>query len=53
MYKCTGEYDKASERSVKWNDETIGIKWAGHINDHIVSDKDAIATSFKEADIFI
>lgn len=26
-YKCTSYYDKASERTIRWDDSTIGIQW--------------------------
>ncbi|MBN8905276.1 MAG: dTDP-4-dehydrorhamnose 3,5-epimerase [Rhodospirillales bacterium 69-11] len=42
IYKVTGEYDKAAERGVIWNDPAIGIDWP--IDPAIVtlSDKDKI-----------
>jgi dTDP-4-dehydrorhamnose 3,5-epimerase len=27
QYKTTGVYDRASERSIRWNDARLGIKW--------------------------
>jgi dTDP-4-dehydrorhamnose 3,5-epimerase len=27
QYKCTAEYDKASERGIRWDDPRIGIEW--------------------------
>lgn len=41
LYKCTDFYDPGSERTLVWNDPTIGVKWplpAGATP--IVSDKD-------------
>ena len=29
VYKCTCEYDKASERGIRWDDPDIGIRWPG------------------------
>jgi dTDP-4-dehydrorhamnose 3,5-epimerase len=26
-YKCTAPYDPVAERSLRWNDPTIGVKW--------------------------
>jgi len=37
-YKCSDFYHRDSERSLKWNDPTIGIDW--ELNDPILSDKD-------------
>jgi dTDP-4-dehydrorhamnose 3,5-epimerase len=38
-YSCTKEYDKASERGVRWDDPDLAIPWP--VEDPIVSDKDA------------
>jgi dTDP-4-dehydrorhamnose 3,5-epimerase len=40
-YKCTAPYSPADERSIIWNDPTIGIEWP--ISIPLVSDKDAKA----------
>lgn len=37
-YKCTNFYNKASEDCIKWDDESIGIKW--NYKDPILSEKD-------------
>ncbi len=37
-YKCTGYYNKESERALKWNDPEIQIDWG--IKDPILSEKD-------------
>ena len=49
MYKCTNFYDPSCERSLKWDDADLGIDW-GDISssNHILSDKDSQAVSFKE-----
>jgi dTDP-4-dehydrorhamnose 3,5-epimerase len=39
MYKCTGYYDKNSERGVRWNDPALGIDWG--VADPIVKERDA------------
>jgi dTDP-4-dehydrorhamnose 3,5-epimerase len=54
LYKCTSQYDKNSERSIMWNDSTLNIKWPSHIKDEnvLISDKDAIAPKFLEAEVF-
>ena len=45
-YKCSQFYNKESEASLLWNDETLGINWG--IEDPILSDKDKIAPKFLE-----
>lgn len=52
-YKVDNVYAPQSEGSIRWNDETIGIKWPIDIRDVILSDKDEKrAHSFKEAILF-
>jgi len=46
LYKTTEFYSKEHERAIRWNDETIGIKWPS--NDISLSLKDESAQSFKE-----
>lgn len=43
-YKCTSFYSPENERTILWNDETIGIDWG--IDDPIVSKKDTIGEKF-------
>lgn len=45
-YKCTNFYNKESEGSLRWNDETIGIDWK--VKNPILSDKDKISPLFKD-----
>jgi dTDP-4-dehydrorhamnose 3,5-epimerase len=45
-YKCSQYYNKDSEGSLLWNDETLGIDWG--LTDPILSDKDKVATNFSE-----
>lgn len=45
-YKCTGYYDKASERSIQWNDPDLGVEWDAPYP--VLSDKDRIATPFRD-----
>ncbi|MFT9447303.1 dTDP-4-dehydrorhamnose 3,5-epimerase [Gluconobacter japonicus] len=49
QYKCTGLYDKASERAVIWNCPHLNITWPIDPDDVILSDKDQIAPHFTEA----
>lgn len=50
LYKTTDFYSNEHERAIRWNDETIGIKWPA--NDISLSLKDESAQSFKEASYF-
>lgn len=38
IYKCSAEYDKASESGLRWNDPDLGISWPK--GEYIVSEKD-------------
>ncbi|MCE2565433.1 dTDP-4-dehydrorhamnose 3,5-epimerase [Komagataeibacter sp. FNDCF1] len=49
QYKCTGLYDKASERAVIWNCPHLNIAWPIDPRDAILSDKDQVAPHFTEA----
>ena len=51
MYKCTGFYDPACERSLKWDDADLGIDWGVSSQDTIISDKDSTAVSFKDLEL--
>jgi dTDP-4-dehydrorhamnose 3,5-epimerase len=44
QYKCTAEYDKASEGGYRWNDPAFGIEWP--LRDVIVSEKDGALPRF-------
>lgn len=50
VYKCTTFYSKEADRGIIWNDPEIGIKWPIKNNDLILSEKDKIRPSFREAD---
>jgi dTDP-4-dehydrorhamnose 3,5-epimerase len=43
-YKCTGYYNKASEGTILWNDDQLGIDWK--IKDPVLSGKDKEGTKF-------
>jgi dTDP-4-dehydrorhamnose 3,5-epimerase len=45
-YKCTAKYDKASERSIMYNDTMLGIEW--NVDEPLVSQKDLVAKKFVE-----
>ena len=42
IYKVTGDYDKAAERGVIWNDPDIGIDWSVSADEVVLSDKDKV-----------
>jgi dTDP-4-dehydrorhamnose 3,5-epimerase len=53
VYKCTDVYASAHERTIMWNDPDLAISWPLAAGDEpIVSPKDAIGRSLKEADLF-
>lgn len=47
-YKVTNYYDKASEIGVMWNDPTLNINWAAHLDasKFLLSEKDLVLTDF-------
>ena len=46
LYKCTDEYDKASEAGIRWDDPDIGIEWP--MRDVVVSERDAALPFIKD-----
>ena len=40
FYKVTGEYDKAAERAVIWNDPALALPWPVAPGEALLSDKD-------------
>jgi dTDP-4-dehydrorhamnose 3,5-epimerase len=53
VYLCSDYYAREHERSLSWNDPTIGVVWP-LLPEHppILSDKDAAAPRFEQADLF-
>ena len=51
LYKTTNYYSPELERSIRWDDPSIGIDWKNH-SSPIVSDKDAKAKMLTDADVF-
>jgi dTDP-4-dehydrorhamnose 3,5-epimerase len=54
LYKTTNPYFPAGERSILWNDPTLGIDWPIHLlGDTLpsVSAKDATGTLFRDAEL--
>ena len=52
LYKTDQYYDPASERSIRWDDPQLAIQWP-LTEAPILSAKDANATTFSNADIFL
>ncbi len=52
VYKTTGHYDLAAERSIKWDDPAIGITWPINGEDPLVSPRDAAAPLLADAEVF-
>lgn len=46
VYKCTNSYAPEHERTLLWNDPTIGVKWPSDIKP-ILSEKDQNGTTFE------
>lgn len=52
-YKVDNSYAPQAEASIRWNDETIGIKWPIEGENVLLSEKDFNkALSFEEAEYF-
>jgi dTDP-4-dehydrorhamnose 3,5-epimerase len=49
FYKCTDFYSPEHERCIRWNDPDLAIDWP--INDPVISEKDAVAPLFKDAEL--
>ena len=52
LYKLTDHYAPALERSIAWNDSTIGIQWPKVDSAPIVSIRDAAAPMIGAAEVF-
>ena len=55
LYKLTDIWQPLSERSIKWDDRSISIKWPDFNHNSIISEKDSRGSSFlelKEEDLF-
>jgi dTDP-4-dehydrorhamnose 3,5-epimerase len=51
FYKTTDFYAPEHERTILWNDESLGIRWPLE-GEPIVSDKDRRASPFRSAELF-
>jgi dTDP-4-dehydrorhamnose 3,5-epimerase len=52
IYKATDYYAPQWERTIIWNDRTIGINWPVGDTSPILSPKDAAGKPFNEAEVF-
>lgn len=50
QYKCDNFYNKESEGSVAWNDETLGIDWKIDAEKVVLSEKDKLSKPIETAD---
>jgi len=50
IYKVTGDYDKAAERAVIWNDPDLALPWPVSPDAVLLSDKDKILPRLAECD---
>lgn len=51
LYKTTDFYQKASERSIRWDDPTLAIAWPENLTP-LLADKDAAAPLLADAELF-
>ena len=51
LYKTTDYYSPEHERSIHWNDSSIGIKWPT-TNNPILSLKDNVALEVENVEVF-
>ncbi len=52
LYKATAYYAPDSERSIRWDDPTIGIEWPDVDVDPILNERDLAAPRLDQADTF-
>jgi dTDP-4-dehydrorhamnose 3,5-epimerase len=51
-YKVTDYYSPAAERTIAWNDPDLAIQWPIAAADAIVSDKDRLGKTLRDAEVF-
>ncbi len=52
-YNCTDFYAPEFDRSIRWNDPTIGVEWPLASGDEpLLSDKDAVAPFLNDAEVY-
>lgn len=52
LYKASGYYSPESDRTIRWDDRSIGIEWPLMDIEPLVSEKDQNAPTMSEADVF-
>jgi dTDP-4-dehydrorhamnose 3,5-epimerase len=52
VYKCTDYYAPEHDRTLLWNDKTVGINWPG-VEDLILSEKDKSGAPLENAECFL
>jgi len=53
LYRCTDFYAPAYERTIRWNDADLGVKWPlPNGLEPVLSAKDAVAGGFRDAECF-
>lgn len=52
LYKCTAAYEPANERSLLWNDPTVGIDWPLEGIEPQLSAKDKVGLPLAEIELF-
>jgi dTDP-4-dehydrorhamnose 3,5-epimerase len=52
IYKVTGEYDRASERGVIWNDPDLALPWPVEPGGALLSEKDIRLPRLAECDVW-
>ncbi|HET9018453.1 MAG TPA: dTDP-4-dehydrorhamnose 3,5-epimerase family protein, partial [Acetobacteraceae bacterium] len=50
IYKVTGDYDRASERGVIWDDPDLALPWPVAPGEALLSDKDRVLPRLAECD---
>lgn len=50
-YKCDNIYNKEAERGIIYNDETLSIDWGISEKELLLSEKDLVLPTFKEAEL--
>lgn len=50
IYAVSAYYDGASDAGIRWNDPDLAIAWPSDLSEPILSDKDAAAPLFRDAE---
>ena len=52
IYRCTGYYSPADERTLLWNDPDVGIEWPVEGIEPVISAKDAAGVPLEDAEVY-